>query len=169
MADFQNFIGFVFEKSIVFHKAAIQNVYNVFFLKASSMCIFNIVKKQSSIGFIVDALFCRFAYLHNLYTVVELHTNFLLIYILKVGPFHKTPIKSGCLPNCINTRFVCNSTTVYKLSSYAKLPNNASTINPMPDCILMTFWNSLHCKYFPHYILFKHKAQLTFWKPTSIL
>ena len=43
------------------------------------MCIYNAVKKQSGIGFIVVALFDNFAYLHNLYTVVELHTNFVLI------------------------------------------------------------------------------------------
>ena len=40
------------------------------------MCIFNAVKMQSGIGFLVDALFGNFPYLHNLYTVVELHTNF---------------------------------------------------------------------------------------------
>ena len=44
------------------------------------MSIFNAVKMQSGIGFIVDALFGNFAYLHNLYTVVELHINFVLIH-----------------------------------------------------------------------------------------
>ena len=44
------------------------------------MCIFNAAKKQSGIGFIVDALFSNFAYLNSLYTVVELHTNFVLIH-----------------------------------------------------------------------------------------
>ena len=44
------------------------------------MCIFKAVKKQSGIGFILDALFDYFAYLHSLYTVVELHTNFVLIH-----------------------------------------------------------------------------------------
>ena len=39
------------------------------------MCIFNEVKQQSDVGFIVDAMFGNFAYLHNLYIVVELHTN----------------------------------------------------------------------------------------------
>ena len=37
----------------------------------------------------------------------------------------------GWLPKCINTKFVCNSTTVYKLGRYAKLPNSASTRNPI--------------------------------------
>ena len=46
-----------------------------------SMCIFNAIKKHSVIGFIVDALFGNYAYLHSLYTVVELHTNFVLIYL----------------------------------------------------------------------------------------
>ena len=55
-------------------------VYNVFYFKTSSMCIFNAVKKQSGIGFIADALFGYFAYLHSLYTVIELHTNFVLIH-----------------------------------------------------------------------------------------
>ena len=32
---------------------------------------FNAAKKQSGIGLIVDALCGNFAYLHNLYTVVE--------------------------------------------------------------------------------------------------
>ena len=44
------------------------------------MCIFNAVNMKSGIGFIVDALFGNFAYLHNLYTVVELYTNFVLIH-----------------------------------------------------------------------------------------
>ena len=44
------------------------------------MCIFNAVKQQSDIGFIADALFDNFAYLHNLYTVVGLHANFALIH-----------------------------------------------------------------------------------------
>ena len=44
------------------------------------MCIFNAVKKQSGIGFVVDALFGNFAYLHSLYKVLKLHTNFVLIH-----------------------------------------------------------------------------------------
>ena len=70
----------MFEESIVFHKAAVQNIYSAYYFKTSSMCIFNAVKIQSDIEFIVDALFGNFAYLHNLYTVVELHTNFVLIH-----------------------------------------------------------------------------------------
>ena len=66
MADFQNVSCFVFEQSIMFLKAAVQNIYNVYYFKTSSMCIFNAVKKQSGIGFIVDALFGNFACLHNL-------------------------------------------------------------------------------------------------------
>ena len=42
------------------------------------MCIFT--QKQSGIGFKVDALFGHFAYLHSLNTVVELHTNIVLIH-----------------------------------------------------------------------------------------
>ena len=61
---------------IVFHKAAVQNIYNLIYFKTLSMCISNAVKKQSSIGFIVDALFGNITYLHSLYTVVELYTNF---------------------------------------------------------------------------------------------
>ena len=34
------------------------------------MCIFNAVKQQSDIGFIADALFGYFAYLHNFYTMM---------------------------------------------------------------------------------------------------
>ena len=44
------------------------------------MCIFNVVKKQSGIGFIVDALFGYSVYVHSLYTAVELHTNIMLIH-----------------------------------------------------------------------------------------
>ena len=44
------------------------------------MCIFKAVKKQSGFGFMVDILFGNFAYLHNLYTAVELHINFVLIH-----------------------------------------------------------------------------------------
>ena len=40
------------------------------------MCIFKVVKMQSGIGFIVDALFGNVAYLHNLYSVLELHTYY---------------------------------------------------------------------------------------------
>ena len=66
------------------------------------MCISNAVKKQSSIGIIVDALFANFAYLHNLYSVVELHKNFVLIHFEsqhnKFPPFfviilHITPLR----------------------------------------------------------------------------
>ena len=42
--------------------------------------IFNAVGKQSGIGLIVDALFGNFAYLHNLYIVLERFTNFVLIH-----------------------------------------------------------------------------------------
>ena len=81
MAVFQNVGCFVFEQSTVFHNAAVQNKYNVYYFKTSSMCIFNTVKKQSGIRFKFDALFFDFAYLYSLYTVVELHTNFVLINI----------------------------------------------------------------------------------------
>ena len=67
----------MFEQCIVFHNAVVQNIYNVFYLK---MYIFKAVKNQSGIGFIVDALFGCFVYLHSLYTVVELHTNFVWIH-----------------------------------------------------------------------------------------
>ena len=76
MAGFQNVRCFVFEQSILFHYyevlciSAVQNVYNVFYFKMFSMCNFNAFKKQSGIGFIVDALFGYFA----------LHTNFVLIH-----------------------------------------------------------------------------------------
>ena len=66
----------MFEQSIVFHNAAAQNLNNVFYFKILAMCIFNAVKMQSGIGFIVDALFDYFAHLHSLYTVVELLTNY---------------------------------------------------------------------------------------------
>ena len=80
MVDFQNISCSVFEQSIVLHKAAIQNIYSVYYFKASSVCIFNAVKKQSGIGFIVDALFGNFEYLHNLSTAVEMYTKFVLIH-----------------------------------------------------------------------------------------
>ena len=80
VAAFQNVNCFVFEKSIVFHNVTVQNIYKIFYFKTSTMCIFNAVKKQSGIGFIVDALFDYFACLHNSYTVVELHSNFVLLH-----------------------------------------------------------------------------------------
>ena len=79
-AAFQNVTCFVFEPTIVFLNAPLKNLYNVLYFKTLSVCIFNAVKKQTSIGFIVDALFGNFAYLHSLYTIVELHTNFVLIH-----------------------------------------------------------------------------------------
>ena len=76
MASFQNVICFVFEQTI-----AVQTFCNVFYFKTLSMCIFNAVIALG-IGFIVDdALFGIFVCLHNLYTVVELHTNFVLIHL----------------------------------------------------------------------------------------
>ena len=65
----------MFEQGIVFYNDAIQNVYNVFYFKTSSMCNFNAIKKQSGFGFTVDTLFGNVAYLHSLYTVVELQTK----------------------------------------------------------------------------------------------
>ena len=70
----------MFEQSIVFHNAAVPNIYNVFYFKTSSVGIVDAIKKQSGIGFVVDALFGYFAYLHSLYTVVEVHTNFVLLH-----------------------------------------------------------------------------------------
>ena len=64
----------------MFHNAAVQNIYNVFYFKTLSMCVFNAAKKQSGIAFIVDALFGYFTYLHSLYTAIELHINFVLIH-----------------------------------------------------------------------------------------
>ena len=68
--------GFVFDLSLVFYKAAVQNICNVYYFKTLPMSIFNLVEKQSGIGFRADALFGNLAYLNNLYTVAELHTNF---------------------------------------------------------------------------------------------
>ena len=68
LAALQNIFCFVFEQSIMFHN--VQNIYNVFYFKTSSMCIFNAVKKQSGIAFIVDALFGYFTYLHSLWILV---------------------------------------------------------------------------------------------------
>ena len=62
--------------ALYLNNAAVKTIYNVFYFKTSSMCIFNAIKEQSGIGFIIDALFGYFAYLHSLYTVAELHTNF---------------------------------------------------------------------------------------------
>ena len=64
----------------VFHNLPVQSMYNVFYFKTWSMCIFNAVEKQSGFAFIVDALLGYFVYLHSLYTVVELHINFVLIH-----------------------------------------------------------------------------------------
>ena len=50
------------------------------------MRIFNAIKMQTGIRIVVDALLGNFAYLHSLYTVVELHTNFVLIH------FERQPI-----------------------------------------------------------------------------
>ena len=58
-----------------------------------------------------------------------------LLQIFKKKVFLKT--QYGCLPKCINTKFIYTSTTVFILRRYAKLSNNASTINPMPDCYLI--------------------------------
>ena len=49
------------------HKATVKNIYNVYYFKTPLKGIFNAVEKKSGIGFIVDALFGNFVYLHNLY------------------------------------------------------------------------------------------------------
>ena len=59
-AAFQNVNCFVFEQSILFHNAAVQNIYNVFYFKMWSTYVFNTVNKQSDNGFIVDALLGNF-------------------------------------------------------------------------------------------------------------
>ena len=38
---------------MVCHKAPIQNVYSVYYFKTCSMCIFNAVKKQSGLNFVL--------------------------------------------------------------------------------------------------------------------
>ena len=72
MADFQNVSCFVFEQSIMFHKAPIQNIYNVYYFKTSWMCIFDAIIKQSGIEFIVDAMSVNL----HMYIIYILHTNF---------------------------------------------------------------------------------------------
>ena len=53
------------------------------------MYVFNAIKKQSGIEFIVDTLFGYFAYLHSFYTVVvELYKNFELIHFGRHPMFH---------------------------------------------------------------------------------
>ena len=52
-------------------------MFTMYTISKRSQCVF---LKQSGIGFMVDTLFGNFAYLHNLYTAVELHTNFVLIH-----------------------------------------------------------------------------------------
>ena len=80
-ANFQHVNCFVLEQSMVFHKAAVQNIYNVLlFQNIANLSIFNAIKMQSGIGFVVDALLGNFAYVHNLYSAVELHTNFALLH-----------------------------------------------------------------------------------------
>ena len=49
-SDFQNVNCFVFVQSIVFHKTAVQNIYNAYYFRMLSMFIFNAVKMQSSIN-----------------------------------------------------------------------------------------------------------------------
>ena len=48
-ADFQKVSCYVFEQRIVFHNDAVQNIYTMYSILK--------VKKQSGIGFIIDALF----------------------------------------------------------------------------------------------------------------
>ena len=62
VAAFKNVNGFVFEQSMMFYNDDVQNIYNVFYFETSSMYIFNAVKKQSGIGFIVDALHIYIVY-----------------------------------------------------------------------------------------------------------
>ena len=67
----------MFEQSIVFHNATVQNI---FYFETSIMYNSKAVKNLSGTGFIVGALLGNFAYLHSLNTVVEPHTNLVLIH-----------------------------------------------------------------------------------------
>ena len=90
------------EQSIVFHNVAVQNMYNVsqcqYFEMSVSVCIFNAVKKQSGIGFIVDALFGNFANLHSLYTAGRYY-----LILLCIDKFWKAPTFTSYLLNYIHT------------------------------------------------------------------
>ena len=70
-------VGFQNVNCFVFEQPSVRNIYNVYYFKTSSMCIFNTVRLH--IGFIFDAWYVNFVYLHNLCTAVELHTNFVLL------------------------------------------------------------------------------------------
>ena len=99
---------FVFEQSIMLHKAALQNVYNVLYFKTSSVCIFNVIKKKSGIRFIVDALFANFAYLHSLYTVVKLYTNFVSIHFESLPIYYNIGVQyqQHCSSLCLTDIFI---------------------------------------------------------------
>ena len=64
MTDFQNVNCFVFERR---------------FTKCRQ-CVFITQSKSNKASDLYDALFGNFAYLHNLYAAIELHTNFVLIH-----------------------------------------------------------------------------------------
>ena len=77
------------------------------------MCIFNAVKKQSGMGFVVDALFGYFAYLHGLCTVTELHINFVLNTYWKADVF--IYLMFYWIMETYNT-YICTGTAKYPFS-----------------------------------------------------
>ena len=88
-ADFQNVNCIMFEQSIVY------KIYTMYTISKRCQCVFltpKSVKMQSGIGLIVYALFGNFAYLHNLYTVVELHKHFVLIHFGIPPSFHSVTL-----------------------------------------------------------------------------
>ena len=54
-------------------------MFTMYTISKCHQCVF-MTQSQSNQASDDDALFCNVAYLHNLYTVVELHTNFVLIH-----------------------------------------------------------------------------------------
>ena len=86
MAAFQNvsismLVGLCLNKVSCFIMP-LYKIYTMYSILKPRQCVFlkQSKKKKSGIGLIVDALFDYFAYLHSLYTVVELHTNIVLIH-----------------------------------------------------------------------------------------
>ena len=58
----------MFEQSIVFHNVALQNIYNVLYLKTSPMCIFNEVKKML-VALCLNKVSCFIMALNKAYTM----------------------------------------------------------------------------------------------------
>ena len=90
----------------------------------------------------VDILFGYFAYLHSLYTVVELHTNFVLIHFGR-QPIFQPKVKAGSSTNFWNI-FGSEKFLVYWVISAKWFTHFRNFVRKISAAIFNSVGNSMH-------------------------